>query len=159
RFHQVRLADRCCRRQRIPTPEVPVLQLFQRKARAAGVTGLSLGEHHFALAHLARHRDQLTLDRCTRLEIRNQQHLRETLPRQVEELQLAGSECNAVLAPRDYNLYLVEAPNVEQAEMRAAVRWKIKDMLDMPVDEAVVDVFPLPEDAFQGRNRMVYVVA
>lgn len=29
----------------------------------------------------------------------------------------------------------------------------------MPVDEAAIDVFPVPEDAFQGRNRMLYAVA
>jgi MSHA biogenesis protein MshI len=42
--------------------------------------------------------------------------------------------------------------------LRSAVRWKIKDLLDMKIDDAAIDVFQVPEDAYRGRE-MVYVVA
>lgn len=139
--------------------EVLVLQLFQRKVRSQGVTGLSFGDHHFALASIIEAQGQTSLTQCMRMDVRNSQHLREALPRQIAELGLEGGTCNAVLAPKDYNLYLIEAPAVEQDELRAAVRWKIKDLIDIPIDDAVIDIFPVPEDAFQGRNKMLYVVA
>ncbi|MEQ8955009.1 MAG: hypothetical protein RL120_12835, partial [Gammaproteobacteria bacterium] len=47
---------------------------------------------------------------------------------------------------------------VEPEEQRQAVRWKVKDLLDMKIEEAAIDVFPVPEDAYRGR-QMVYVVA
>lgn len=136
-----------------------MLQLFKRKAQAGGLTAVSFGLRHFALANVTRERDQLFLAKCSRQEFRNPQHLRESLAEQIETLGLQGTPCNAVLAPRDYSLYLVEAPAVEPDEMRAAVRWKVKDLLDMPIDDVAIDVFPVPEDAFNGRNQMLYVVA
>jgi MSHA biogenesis protein MshI len=136
-----------------------VLQIFKRKGKASGQTGLALGGRHFELANVVRDRGELFLRQCVRVEVNGQQQLREKLGEQVEQLGLQGSTCNAVLAARDYNLYLVEAPAVEQEELRAAVRWKIKDLLDIPVEEAVIDLFPVPEDAFQGRSKMLYVVA
>jgi len=74
-------------------------------------------------------------------------------------MNIDGLACNYVLSPRDYNLYLIEAPAVEAAELNSAVRWKIKDLLDIPAEDAVIDVFPVPEDAFQGRSKMLYAVA
>lgn len=136
-----------------------MLQMFRRKVQAPGLTGLAMGDQHFTLAHVTRQRDQILLDQCIQVEVRNPQQLREALSTQVTQMNLQGSSCNAVLGARDYNLYLVEAPNVEPDEMRAAVRWKIKDLIDIPAEEAVIDIFPVPEDAFQGRNAMLYVVA
>ncbi|MDX1491626.1 MAG: hypothetical protein R3332_10080 [Pseudohongiellaceae bacterium] len=136
-----------------------MLQLFRGKVKAAGLVGLSIGERHFALARMSESNGKAILDRCLRMDVNNVQQMRQTLQRQVEELGLQGGKCNALLTPRDYNLYLVEAPMVEEEEMRAAVRWKIKDLIDMPVEDAIIDVFPAPEDAFSGRNKMLYVVA
>lgn len=76
----------------------------------------------------------------------------------VKEMDLEGTQCSFVLNPKDYNLHLVESPNVEPDELRSAVRWKIKDLLDMKIDDAAIDVFQVPEDAYRGRD-MVYVIA
>ncbi len=135
-----------------------MLQIFKRKAQAGGLTSVSFGQRHFGIANVTRDRDLPFLAQCTRQEFRNPQQLRDGLAEQIETLGLQGTRCNAVLAPRDYSLYLVEAPAVEPEEMRAAVRWKVKDLLDMPLEDAAIDVFPVPEDAFNGRNRMLYVV-
>lgn len=136
-----------------------MLQLFKRKQGPQGLLGLSLGEQQFSLAFVSSQQGQSRLEQCERVEIRNQQQLRELLPKQIKEMGLTGVNCNAVLAPRDYNLYLVEAPAVEEDELRAAVRWKIKDLIDIPAEDAAIDIFPVPDDAFQGRSRMLYVVA
>ena len=76
----------------------------------------------------------------------------------VKDLGLEGSQCSFVRSPKDYTLHRVEAPTVETEEMRAAVRWKIKDLLDTKIEETAIDVFELPQDAYRGR-KMVYVVA
>ena len=136
-----------------------MLQFFKRKTQAGGLTGVSFGQRHFAVANVTRERDQVFLAQCAREEFRSTQHLRDSLIEQIEKLNLQGTPCNAVLAPRDYSLYLVEAPAVEPDEMRAAVRWKVKDLLDMPLDDVAIDIFPVPDDAFNGRTRMLYVVA
>jgi len=64
----------------------------------------------------------------------------------------------SVLDPRGYHLLLVEAPDVPADELRAAVRWRIKDLIDFHIDDAVIDVFEMPRHARGGTNRMMYAV-
>ena len=73
--------------------------------------------------------------------------------------QLARAPVSAVISPDDYQLMQVEAPQVAPAEMRAAVRWKMRDLISFPLDEAVVDTFDLPEPARQSQARMVFALA
>ena len=68
-----------------------------------------------------------------------------------------GRACNLVLAPELYSTQLIERPNVADDELIEAVRWKLKDQIDFPVEHAALDVFPLPESA--GRHQdMVFAV-
>jgi MSHA biogenesis protein MshI len=64
----------------------------------------------------------------------------------------------SVLDPAGYHLLLVEAPDVPAEELRAAVRWRIKDLIDFHIDDAVIDVFEMPRHARGGTNRMMYAV-
>ena len=64
----------------------------------------------------------------------------------------------SVLDPGGYHLLLVEAPDVPAEELRAAVRWRIKDLIDFHIDDAVIDVFEMPRHARGGANRMMYAV-
>jgi len=64
----------------------------------------------------------------------------------------------SVLDPNGYRLLLVEAPDVPAEELRAAVRWRIKDLIDFHMDDAVIDVFEMPRHARGGTNRMMYAV-
>ena len=59
----------------------------------------------------------------------------------------------SVLDPDSYRLLLVEAPDVPADELRAAVRWRVKDLIDFHVDDAVIDVFEMPQHARGGRRR------
>lgn len=80
------------------------------------------------------------------------------LAEQVRALGLEGVPCNLVLAPELYTVSLVERPPVPDDELRDAVRWRLQDTLEFTPDQAVIDVFPLPESASRER-RMVFVVA
>jgi MSHA biogenesis protein MshI len=68
--------------------------------------------------------------------------------------------CSALLRPGQYQMQVVEAPAVPDAELRQAVRWKLKDLLDYPVDAATVDVARIPADpGGGGRAQFVYAVS
>lgn len=71
---------------------------------------------------------------------------------------LSQAQCNVVLGPDDYQILLVEPPDVPWGEMRDAVRWRLRDLISMPVEQAVVDVFRLPDDGNRAHKKMVYVV-
>jgi len=62
-----------------------------------------------------------------------------------------------VLEPGEYQLHLVEAPNVPEAELKTAMRWRVKDLLEYPAEAATVDVLPVPADR-GGRGRSVFAV-
>ncbi|MFT5419334.1 MAG: MSHA biogenesis protein MshI [Candidatus Endobugula sp.] len=59
----------------------------------------------------------------------------------LEEHHLSDAKCCLVLDDQDYQLLVVDPPNVPESEMAEAVKWKIKDLIQYPIAEAVVDVF------------------
>lgn len=72
---------------------------------------------------------------------------------------LDSAPLSMVVEPEDYELMLVETPDVLPAELRAAVRWRIKDLIDFHLDDAVVDVFEIPDQSRRANTRMTYAVA
>jgi MSHA biogenesis protein MshI len=73
---------------------------------------------------------------------------------------LERASLQMVLNPDEYQLHLVESPDVPDSELRDAVRWRIRDLIDFPIDEAAIDVFDMPQQAGSGREtgRMMCVV-
>lgn len=71
---------------------------------------------------------------------------------------LDGSPAAALTDSRDYQLLLVEAPDVAPEELRSAIRWRIKDLLQFHVDDATIDVFEIPDQKSQS-GRLMYAVA
>ena len=68
--------------------------------------------------------------------------------------------CTTLLRPQEYNILLVEAPAVKPEELKSAVRWRIKDMLDYHVDDATIDVLDVPVPAGTAqRAHYMYTVA
>jgi len=67
-----------------------------------------------------------------------------TLSRLRRELQLDRYRCTTLLRSGEYQMVQVEAPRVPPAEAKQAVRWRIKDMIDYPVEAATVDAVFIP---------------
>jgi MSHA biogenesis protein MshI len=66
--------------------------------------------------------------------------------------------CSSVIDLNAYSVLLAEAPDVPAAELRAAMRWRIKELIDFPIDDAVIDVFEAPAQRAGGAQRPIYVV-
>ena len=84
-----------------------------------------------------------------------------TLERAGKELHSGDYRCTTVLAGGDYQLMSAEAPNVPRDELKTAMRWRLKDILDFPVDEATFDVLDIPVDrnAAARPQQSVFAVA
>jgi MSHA biogenesis protein MshI len=55
---------------------------------------------------------------------------------------------------------MVDAPNVPREELKAAIRWRIKDLLDYHIDDATMDVLDIPVDAdAAAKSHYMYAVA
>ncbi|MDT8282611.1 MAG: pilus assembly protein PilM [Gammaproteobacteria bacterium] len=79
------------------------------------------------------------------------------LARYIRANNLKKQSCVVVLEEAQYNLIQLSSPPVADDELRSAVRWGIKDLVNYPVEDAVIDVFRVP---VQGhREGKIYVVA
>lgn len=86
----------------------------------------------------------------------------EDLARLAADAGAGGYRLTHLLAAGQYQLLTVEAPNVAPDELRTAVRWRLKDMLDFHVDDATIDVFDIPVDkqaAVRPQQTMFAVAA
>jgi MSHA biogenesis protein MshI len=54
----------------------------------------------------------------------------------------------------------VDAPNVPREELKAAIRWRVKDLLDYHIDDATMDVLDIPTDQdVPSKSHYMYAVA
>jgi MSHA biogenesis protein MshI len=116
------------------------------------------GKNQIAVAVVQREGDFNHLTRCGMLTLPDAEGA-DTLAAVMKNAGLPRLPVSAVLAAEDYQLALVEAPDVPPAELRAAMRWRLKDAIDFRVEDAVIDVFDVPSQSRGGHGRMMYAVA
>ncbi len=68
------------------------------------------------------------------------------LKRLARELHVQRHQVACLLNAGEYQLLVVEAPNVPENELRSAVRWRVKDQIDFPVEAATLDILSVPLD-------------
>lgn len=73
-------------------------------------------------------------------------------------LSLSDKRCTLLLAPSEYHLLQIEKPNVPTSELKQALSWKLKDMIDYPIEQATIDVIEIPTD-LDNTSRQPYVYA
>lgn len=77
-----------------------------------------------------------------------------------KELHAQRYHCSAVLKPGEYQIMTVDAPNVQPEELKTAIRWRLKDMLDFHIDDATIDVLDIPvEKNASVRSHSMYAIA
>jgi MSHA biogenesis protein MshI len=77
-----------------------------------------------------------------------------------KELRVDRYHCSNLLGSSEYQIFSVDAPNVPADELKAAIRWRLKDMLDFHVDDATIDVLDVPVDnEAPVRTHSMYAVA
>lgn len=75
-----------------------------------------------------------------------------------KKYQLEQKTLSWVLQPEDYQLLLTEALPTPPSEFQQAIRWKIKDMVQIPMDDAIIDSFPMPKHLSPNAQEMIMVV-
>ena len=131
-----------------------IFSLFNARSRDAGRRAIGLGVRGI---HLARVEFGGGKPRVVRCEYRETGEGAAAVLQRVASEPGAGS-CSALLAAGEYQMLLVNAPGVPDAELKAAVRWRIKDGLGYPVEDASVDVLKIPSDR-QDRAQSLYAIS
>jgi MSHA biogenesis protein MshI len=132
--------------------------LLKKTAVAKGRVGLAFGREHIALAIVREAGERPVLEHCELLPI-DPAGGSEAVSAALRGAGLPRLPVSVVLGPEDYQLALVEAPDVPPAELRAAMRWRLKEAIDIPVEDAVIDVFDVPPQSRGAQGRMMYAVA
>ena len=83
----------------------------------------------------------------------------EALKDWVQRNSLHKTPCVCLLANDDCDVYQVERPEVDDAEMTQALSWKIKDLISYDVSHAVVDSYPMPESSRKNQTQVGVVAA
>ncbi|MGB5079585.1 MAG: agglutinin biogenesis protein MshI [Burkholderiales bacterium] len=83
-----------------------------------------------------------------------------SLQKAAKEYGFGRSTCTTLLEPADYQILLVEPPKVPADELKAAIRWRIKDLIEYHIDDATIDVFEVHADGeAKGPAKAMYAVA
>lgn len=84
----------------------------------------------------------------------------EALEKIAKECNAARHQCTTLLAPREYQILSVDSPSVPPAELKTAMRWRLKDLLDYHIDDATIDVLDVPQDRnAPARSHTMYAIA
>ena len=136
-----------------------ILQRLWKRGAAPGWLAVELGEGRVSLAHVVPDGGQPVVKFAEERawDVADPK----ALERVVREFGVQNFRCTTLLKPAEYHILLVEAPAVKPEELKSAVRWRIKDMLDYHVDDATIDVLdvPVPAGAPQRAHYMYTVAA
>ncbi len=82
------------------------------------------------------------------------------LQKAAQDHALGRYRCATLLRPADYQLLMVDAPNVPREELKSAIRWRVKDLLEYHIDDATMDVLDIPVDKeAPGKSHYMYTIA
>lgn len=108
------------------------------------------------LAHVIRSPDtrpEIRLCQSFRIE----RDLTDALQRLGRSGNLKQQRWTTLLATEDYRLIQHEAPGVPEAERLQAMRWRLKDLVDFPLDDAAIAIADIPGSS--GRQPGVFAIA
>ncbi len=135
-------------------------QSFKKSVANDSRSGLSIDHSRVAFARVQRVAGGvLRLAAVTIVQDPNNEMWAHQLAARMKSIDLAQSRVTSVLPDGSYQLLLVEVPNVPADEINSAARWQIKDLLDFPVDDTVVELFKMPEQSSRDAKPMAYAVA
>ena len=136
-----------------------VSSLFKAKTHDAGLLAIGLAEQGLYLVQVVFHGAKPRVVRCEYHETAAAPSAAD-LEQLKREANLGNSVCTTLLAPGEYQMLLVDAPNVPANELKTAIRWKIKDGLSYHIDDATVDVLQIPHNKLRSdRSQSLYAIA
>jgi MSHA biogenesis protein MshI len=141
--------------------DVRLLQkLFGRKSQAKGFVGISYLPHGIAVAvSNCVDNNKLRLNHCEFISTLNVGDQSALLRDLVARFNLVDYDCHLVLTIDNYRRVNIEAPAVAENEIGEAIRWKISDLIDFSIDNAVIDYYSAPVSMRATSSNMLEVVA
>jgi len=136
-----------------------VSSFLKRKKTVDQAVGVAYEPEGISLAHVSSDREGLSLQHIGFYPVKDPQDRGNELKKIVSQVGLKGMPAYFVLGFDQYSLMQIEAPEVPAEELKSAVRWRIKDLIDYHVDDAEIEIIPLPVSKRAGAPKLMYVLA
>ncbi|CAN5905400.1 hypothetical protein BH11PSE12_BH11PSE12_33020 [soil metagenome] len=134
--------------------------LFSKNTKIAGWMSISFHEDGINVVYIRRMPAALPVVEYVAFYPAGKSSLTSAMEKLAKELHAARHLCTSLLSAGEYQLLSVDAPNVPADELKTAIRWRLKDMLDFHVDDATIDVLDVPVDKEAPvRTHSMYAVA
>ncbi len=138
----------------------PFARFFHRQARHDDQVGLGWDEEGLAVVRVNDVRgEKPRIDTCLWQPWPEGTDIGHHLRQLAETHKLLKVPFNVCLRIEDYDLFPNDAADVPQSELATAMKWIVRDRLDFPLEEAVVDCFYIPDPIRMAPERKVYVIA
>jgi MSHA biogenesis protein MshI len=130
-----------------------------------GLCAINFCDNGIAIAHVIREAKQKpALKFCSfipfeNIQMADQQKIITVLKQVFKEQQLQGVACSWILQPDSYRLLSMESLPVAEDELLAALRWRVKDLIDFPITETSIDYFSIPNQHEHEKEKYLYVIA
>ena len=131
-------------------------KLLGKKNRSKGIVGLSFTPDGIgiAISRQIEHQNPV-LTHCEFIYSNNKQ---QDLKDLTAKHNLTEYDCHLVLAADDYRLISIEEPAVTDEELAEAIRWRISDLVDFPIDDAIIDYYTLPAPSRANSTKMLDII-
>jgi MSHA biogenesis protein MshI len=137
-----------------------LLAIFKSPQRNSSRAGVMFADRAVALAVVRRRAgERPAIEHCALHRCEGDESVEQVLQRMLAKLGLGRAPLFAAVSSDDYQLVQVEAPEVQPAELRAAIRWRLRDVINFHIDDAVVDVFEIPDQSRRAQAKMLFAVA
>ena len=134
------------------------MRFFSKPKKVGGWLTIVISGDGVCAAHIVRADMGKPVVKLAQFFATDKRPLPEVLEKVGKDLHANNFNCSTLLGGGEYHMISVEAPSVPADELRTAVRWRLKDLLDFPVDKATVDVLDIPAGQ-GGRAVNIFAVA
>lgn len=133
------------------------MSFWKSRKPSPGLVGVTLYPSGVALARIVRDAGQPPALTVCDFEAGNVHGV--LLKRLVKRHRLENSQCVLCLHTSQYVHTLIDRPEVEDDELLDALRWRLGDLIDYPVDDALIDSYPVAEGtADHDANQLGVVI-
>ncbi|MBF0296280.1 MAG: hypothetical protein HQL96_13915 [Magnetococcales bacterium] len=140
--------------------EIAARGLTARKPKVDGMVGMSLQSDGIGMAHLtfpAGAGAKPCLHHCQFQPLVAGQNPGRVAAAMAKARKLEKARFSGVLDRACYVLFPTEAPDLPREEWASAMRWRIKDQIEFPPAQAVIEVFDMPGPIPDRDSGRIYV--
>jgi len=131
---------------------------FSRASSLGDCCGIRIYPETFLFVYARQKEDKMELLSCDLVPYKTLEDIKNFLSTMVVDFDLKNTTCHWILQSEQYQLMPLDALPVPSNEFQSAIRWKIKNLLPFPVEDAIIDSFPIPLDKSPAAREQIMTV-